>query len=146
MIIYELLHTYYLYKNTPFYSIKRLGYYSEIETLRKEIEFYSKLPGFCDAPNGFIVKQREVSGAIQCNYFYEASIFAHTEDFEDYEYEIELGLYYDEEAAYNAICSFCANNVLYLNNPLLEIEQLVQKYTINERCGWVEGFVVEQIP
>ena len=146
MVVYELLHTYFLYENTPCYSKKRLGYYSDMEKLRKEILFYSKLPGFCDAPDGFVIKQREVSGAIPDICFYEACIYAHTENFEDYEYELELGLFYDEKSAHNAIASFCANNALFLNNHLLEIEQLVQKYTINERCGWVEGFTVEQIP
>lgn len=146
MIIYELLHTYYLYKNAPCYSLKRLGYYSDMDKLQKEILFYEQLPGFCDAPHGFVVKQQEVLGAMPDMFCYQACIYAHTEDFENYEYEIELGLYYDEHSAYDAIDSFCANNALFLNNPLLEIEQLVEKYTINERCGWVEGFTVEQVP
>lgn len=146
MVVYELLHTYYLYKNTPCYSNKRLGYFSDMDIIQEEILFYSKLPGFSDTQGGFVVRQREILGAIPDECFYEACIYAHTEDFEDYEYELELGLFYDEKPAYHAIASFCANNALFLSNPLLEIEQLVQKYTINKRCGWAEGFTVEPIP
>lgn len=145
MIIYELLHTYYLFENIPYYSMKRLGYYANMKKIQEAIMFYNGLPGFCDTPGGFVVRQREVLGVVSGIYFYSACIYAHTDDFENYEYEVELGLFYDEKAAHSAIDSFCANNSLFLDNSILEIEQLVEKYTINEHCGWVEGFIVEQI-
>lgn len=143
MIVYELLHTYFLCNNRPCLSYKRLGYYSDMNKIQESIAFYGKLPGFCETLDGFVINARDVANMTSGDSFYEASIYAHTEDFEDYEYEEVLGLFPNEKSAQNAVASFCARNALFMNNPLLEIEQLVQKYTVNERCGWIEGFVVE---
>ena len=110
--------------------------------IQESIAFYGKLPGFCETLDGFVINARDVANMTSGDSIYEASIYAHTEDFEDYEYEEVLGLFPNEKSAQNAVASFCARNALFMNNPLLEIEQLVQKYTVNERCGWVEGFVV----
>ena len=145
MVVFELLHTYYIHKGMLFYSNKKLGYYSDAANLKEAISFYSKLPGFRDAPNGFIVKQQKILGSVANNCFYEAYIYAHTEDFEDYEYQVELGLFGDKHSAQNAVDMFCADNTLFLDNPLLKIEQLVEKYKINEHYGWIDGFIVEQI-
>ena len=145
MIVYELIHTYFLYENTPYLSVKRLGYYSDMQKLQESIAFYGRLPGFCDTPNGFVIKQREIIGEIPDSCFYEACIYAHTEDFEGYEYEVELGLFFDEKSAHYAVDLFCENNDLFLNNTLLQIERLVQKFALNERYGWVDGFEVEQV-
>ena len=146
MIVYELTHTYYIYKSSLYYSCSKLGYYSDMSNIKIAISFYSELPGFCDAPNGFVVTQKEVIGAECDTDFYEALIYAHTEDFESYEHTVELGLFWDRSSAENAISLFCANNELFLKNPDLEIEQLIEKYTINEHCGWLEGFTVESLP
>ena len=146
MVVYELLHTYYVYGNSICYSLKRLGFYSDKSKLEEAISFFRCLPGFCDAPNGFVAKQREVYGVNPAEEFYEACIYAHTLDFEDYEYTVEIGLFGDITLAENAIEHFCANNALFLNNPALEIERLVEKYTINNNAGWIDGFAVEPIP
>ena len=138
--------TYYLYNNTPCYSPKVLGYYSNIKNVQDAILFYSKLPGFCDTPNGFVVKERKISGWTPNADFYNAYILVHTEDFEDYDDMIELGLYCDNVSAQDAIRSFCANNSLFLSNSLLEIEQIVDRLTINKHYGWIEGFDVVETP
>lgn len=143
MIVYELLHTYYVHGGMLYLSPKRLGYYSSLSKVENAISFYRGLSGFCDAPNGFIVKHWEVSDVIVDDCLYAALIYAHTEDFENYEYDVDLGLFSNGEMAQKALDLFRTENTVFLNNPLLEIEYLVEKYIIDKSTGWIEGFTVE---
>lgn len=146
MFILELLHSYYIFEGMPCYSEKKLGFYADKMAAESAIAFYRKLPGFCDAPNGFLVIQREISGEMENDIFYEASIYAHTEDFEDYEREVELGLFGDKDSAEKAIHTFCANNPIFMDSPLLIIERFVNPCKLNENIGWLEGFDVVPVP
>ena len=145
MIIFELVHKYYIFENAPCYSNKHLGYFSDIERLKEAISHYSLLPGFRDAPNGFVVERREMTGEITNGKIFSSCIYAHTDDFENYDEWIELGLFGDKNSAEDAIQVFVADNPLFLSDTNLEIERLVLECRLNKCDGWAEGFSVDEV-
>lgn len=143
MIVYELTHTYYLFKDDIYYSPRLLGFFESKNDIEKLIELYKIKPGFCDAPNGFTVRRREIEGNIDNNTFFEAIVYAHTYGYENYEYTVELGLFACKSAANNALTIFRNDNECFFRNTTMEIEEIVNICQINRRyCE--EGFVVEE--
>lgn len=94
-----------------------------------------------NAPDAFIIRRREVTGEVRDNILYEAMMYAHTKDFEDYEYTEELGLFAEKEDAIEALERFKKDNVGFWRNNFLEIEEIVNKCILNKMCC-VEGFDV----
>lgn len=142
MVVFELLHTYYIYKEKPYYSLRSLGFFDTKEALDAAVLYYLDKPGYVDAPDAFIIRTREILGYVGGNIFFESLVYAHTEDCEDYEYTIELGLYSREEDAKLALQNFQSNNKSFYNNTMFEIEEIVNKLILNKKyCE--HGFVVE---
>ena len=139
--VLELLHTYYIFDNKPHFSPRALGYYSATEDVQKAIELYRVIPGYRDAQNAFTIRRRSVVGEVN-DIIYEAIIYAHSEDYEDYEYTAELGLFGRRDQAENAIKIFCDDNKEFYKNTDLVIEEIVNAYRLNARYCY-EGFVVE---
>ncbi len=145
MNVFELSHLYYLFEDTPCYSPKGLGLYTTEEHLHQAIAYYQKQPGFCDAPNGFLVKRRTVTGEVTADCVYEALVYAHTEDYCDFEYDHSIGLFADCDAAEKELKVFCEDNALFINNRSLVIEKMVVKCNLNLMDQWSEGFAVEPV-
>lgn len=142
MIVFELVHTYFTFKNSIFYSLRSLGFYLNMQDTEEAISFYRDLPGFCDAPNGFSIRRRSITGNVVENTFFEALVYAHTYGYEDYEFTAELGLFASKVDAQNAIDTYRLDNKQYYGNESIEIEEIINKHNISDRYC-TEGFVVE---
>ena len=124
MIVYELIHTYYAYEDDFFYSLRSLGFYTDIDKAKEAQAYLVTKPGYVEAPYGFIIRQRKVIGEITDDVIYEAMMYAHTEDFEDYEYTEELGLFAEREEAFRVLQEFKGNNECFWLNNFLQIEEI----------------------
>jgi hypothetical protein len=142
MTVLELLHTYYIFEEKPHYSVRLLGYYLTTEDVEKTVALYRTVPGYCDTPNAFTIRRRSVFGKVH-NAIYEAIVYAHTEDYEDYEHTAELGLFGNRKEAETAIETFHNDNKEFYKNTNLVIEEIINTYQLNRQyCD--EGFVVER--
>lgn len=144
MIVFELVHSYYVYENVEVYSLKSLGFFTDIDIAKQAVVFYVQKPGYCDTPYGFVIRPREVVGDIKQGKLYESMVYAHDSSYENYEYTIELGLFGDQKGAENAIQQFRVVNELFYRNSDIEIEEIVNKLNLNQKYN-TEGFDVEEI-
>ena len=146
MTVFELLHTYYIFKDDAYYSLRALGFYRTRTDVDEAIAFYRTVVGYCDSPNAFTVRRRTVYGEVQNDIVYEAMVYAHTDYYDDYEYTAELGLYASEVDAQSAVLQFRNENAIFYQSESvgIEIEEIVNKWRINERACQ-EGFYVEPI-
>ena len=82
--LYILFHSYEI--NEDIEEAKELGVYSSEENAKKAIEFYSKLPGFCDYPIECFVYDKYVVG--KCDDGWREGFFdPYEEEYEDEEEE-----------------------------------------------------------
>ncbi len=144
MIVFELVHSYYIFENAAVYSLRTLGFFADTNIAKEAIQFYEKKRGYRDARHGFVIKQRELVGNIKESEFYEAMIYAHDSTYENYEYTVELGLFADLKEAEKAIEKFRLINDTFYHNSDVEIEEIVNKFKLNQKYC-TEGFVVEEI-
>jgi len=140
MIIYELTHLFYQHAGEFVNSPKNLGLYYSYENIRHAIHYYTTLPGFCDCPEAFSIRERIVHGDVVDGIVFEAIVYLHSEDYE-FENSIELGLYGDERIAQNKVIRFCEENRSLTSIPKLIIEKIVNKCFVEKR-EWSEGFSI----
>lgn len=142
MIVYELMHVYYLWENEPCGGCRELGFFSDLGRAKQAIDFYKSVVGYKDAPNAFTIRRRCVEETNDCcGELFEATVYAHDMDYE-YEHDVELGLYSSREEAQRALKVFCAENQLLFEDSHLVIEEIVDRYIIDKRYC-TEGFTVE---
>ena len=142
MTVFELLHTYYVYKGVVHYSLRTLGFFRTLTDANKAIAYLRTIIGYRDAPNGFVVRRRMILGEVSCNTIFEALVYSHSHDYENYEYTAELGLFGSEIAAKNALDIYRKDNRDYYNTVSLEIEEIVNTYQIDSLyCK--EGFMLD---
>ena len=77
--LYILFHSYEI--NEDIEEAKELGVYSSEENAKKAIEFYSKLPGFCDYPIECFVYDKYVVG--KCVGWRDGFFDPYEEEYED---------------------------------------------------------------
>ena len=145
MIIFELNHLYYIFEDTPCYSKKNLGFFSNKNTLDEAIKYYQNLPGFCDSPNGFIINERSIPDHLNDKCILEALVYAHSEDYVNFEYDISLGLYTDYSLAKKQLELFCKNNTYLINDSHIVVECMVCESELDTIEFWKEGFIVEEM-
>ncbi len=144
MEVFELVHTYYIYKGDIYYSLRLLGFFSNMDKVKDAVTYYKTKPGYCDTPNGFAIRRRKIIGDVADNTFFEVMVYSHTYGYEDYEYTAELGLFASKSDAVNALAQYHADNEIFFGNTMMEIEEIVNAHTMDTRyCE--EGFVVEKI-
>ncbi len=141
MIVYELSHLFYRIDGSTIYSPKCLGVYASYEAARKEIAYFSTQPGFRDNTDAFSVRAVPVMGAVEQDIMFEALMYLHTEDYE-FEANIDLGLYGDEQAAHEALQQYCLQNKQLLHTQGLVCEEIKNKCFLGKR-EWAEGFTIE---
>lgn len=140
MNIYELSHIFFCYKGAFVSSSKNLGLFDSYKHTQSAIQYYILKPGFCDNPAGFSIRQRNVIGHLKDNTIFEAIVYIHSEDYE-FEFEIELGLFCDENIAREAISTYCVENSSLINCQMLIVEKILNKRIIG-RKEWIDGFSV----
>lgn len=145
MNIFELNHIYYIFEDTPCFSKKNLGFYSTKKALMNAIKHYRKLPGFCEAPNGFVINQRTVLGNIINGCVFEGVVYAHSEDCINFEYDTSIGLYAEYSTAQKFLDLFIKDNPYLFNDHRIVVECMVCEYQLDKVELWKEGFVVESI-
>lgn len=138
MTIFELLHI------TDYLDIKHIGYFSTMESLKKEMQCIREQPGFNRFPNNFFVIPREVILPIKDpGYIYEAGIWYH-----DCEYVVEggevLGVFGQEADAENSISLFSRNNQITTDQWLL-VDSDFGRCEL-DKAWWVEGFDTVSTP
>lgn len=142
MVVLELQHMFYFFDGEPVHDPKALGFFSDKAEVDKAIAYYVTQAGFCDSPDGFVVREREVLDGTPDADFFEAMVYVHTEDYDTYEHNVELGLFRDEDAARKAIQAFRESNTQYLTHPWFITEEIINRCVLNKR-HWLEGFTVE---
>lgn len=141
MIVYELTHIFHRYNHHLIEETAGLGYYASMDSIRQAVPYYITQPGFCDNPEAFAVRQREVKGAVENRTFFEAMVYFHTEDYE-YEHTFELGLFGSEAQAQEAVAVFCRENSVLFNFRELIAEEIVNRCILDRR-EWAEGFTLD---
>lgn len=145
MNIFELSHIYYIFEDTPCFSKKNLGFFSTKKTLMNAINYYRELPGFCNAPNGFVINQRTILGDIVNGCVFEGVVYAHSEDHISLEFDMSIGLYAEYSTAQKDLNVFIKDNPYLFNDHRIVVECMVCESQLDEVELWKEGFVVEGI-
>lgn len=140
MTVYELMHIFHPYENSVLIEPINLGLYTSYNSIQEAIQFYKKVPGFCNCQNAFSIRHREVTGAIKHNTIFEVIIYFHTENYES-EYHIELGIFGNENDAHAALETYCRENCALNGYDEIVIEKIVNRCILDER-EWIEGFIV----
>lgn len=140
MVVYELYHLFFCCNSELVYSPKKLGLYYSYEIANNAMAHYIDQPGFSKSQDAFSIRERIVSGNIVNDKVFEALIYFHTADYE-IEFEIELGLYGDENLAKREIAKYCKNNTTLVNSQSIICEKILDTYIINKR-EWEEGFSI----
>ena len=142
MAVYELTHLFFRDADGLVYSPKNLGLYYSYESVKQAIQYYSTQPGFCENLDAFSARERNVLGNIVHDTVFEVLVYLHSENFE-FETEIELGLYGDEDTAQNKLNVYCRDNIQLLDAKKLVAERIVNKCII-ERKEWPDGFSISE--
>ena len=142
MIVHELTHFFHRLNGFLVFQPLYLGLYPSFDSARQAMKYYISKPGFCDTPEAFSVRQREVKGLVKCSEIFEAMVYFHTEDYE-YEYNVELGLFGDEAMAYDTLSTFVHDNIRLFNIDHLIAEKIVNRCILGRR-EWDEGFSVSE--
>jgi hypothetical protein len=122
---------------------KKLGYFTNLSSINKGIEFYRTLPGFKDFPDEFYIEKFKVEGRIKENIIYEAIYYIHDDEF-SVEFDKVVGLFCNQLDAKTSIDDFEVMNQLFLCSKNLVKEKIVNKYQLDQRL-WTEGFQTEYI-
>lgn len=142
MVVYELTHIYYRYDDELVHSPKGLGLYASYESVLNAIQHFQKQPGFCENQDAFSIRRRNVIGNICDGVVYEVLLYLHTEDYE-FEAEIDLGLFGDEDIANSELKRYCLDNTKLIGSKDYIVEQIVNRCVLG-RKEWVEGFVIDE--
>ena len=140
MVVYELTHLFFRDADGLVYSPKNLGLYYSYESVKQAVQYYSTQPGFCDNPDAFSARERNVLGNIVQDTVFEVLVYLHSENFE-FETEIELGLYGDEVTAHDKLNVYCRDNAPLGNVQDLVFERIMNKCIV-ERKEWSDGFSI----
>ncbi len=142
MVVYELTHMFFRHDGELVYSPKNLGLYNSYESVKRAMKYYSVQPGFCENPDTFSARERNILGNVIDGTVFEAMLYLHSEDFE-LESEIELGLYGDETMAQEKLMTYCAEN-----KPLMTVKGLISEKIVNKciigKMEWPEGFSISE--
>ena len=142
MIVYELTHLFHRINGSIVLEPISLGLFSSLDRIKEAMQYYFSKPGFCDNPEGFSIRQREVNGTIANFEIFEAIAYFHTDDYE-YEYSSELGLWGKEALSTEAMDLFVQNN-----RHLFNIQDLIAEKIVNRRIldknEWAEGFSISE--
>lgn len=138
MVIIELFHLFSRVDGDPVYSPKALGLFVSRKSAEEAIQYYKTQPGFCDNPDAFSVRRREVQGELFSSTVFEALIYLHSADYE-FETSIELGLFLEKKDAQNAVTRYCSENTSLIHARGVAVERIVNGRLIGRR-EWAEGF------
>ena len=139
MKAYELTHEFCREGDEIISSRKSLGFFCSYRSAKDAIQYYSTISGFRDNLDAFSIRERFVCGDVLENVVYEASIYAHSEDYET-EIAIEIGVYGNKDIAEKMLDQYCAENEAFVNAKDLIVEKIADRYIIGEKM-WAEGFV-----
>ncbi|MBR2634567.1 MAG: hypothetical protein IKD31_03195 [Clostridia bacterium] len=126
-----------LYRNV---ELKRIGYFSSLEKAESTIRYFKTLNGFCNSPNGFIIRQVLFQDVTAMEYVYELEQQIHDTDYY-YWYEKTLGIY-----ASLSECEEAEKRFLLLNENSFSRFELISELFINclkvdeYSSFWGEGF------
>lgn len=126
-----------LYRNV---ELKRIGYFSSLSKAESAIQSFKKLKGFCNSPNGFIIRQVFFSEDFSAEYVYELVQQIHDEDYY-YWYEKELGVYASYSECEEAQKRFLSMNESTLSRCELTNELFIDRLKVDVPSSfWGEGF------
>jgi len=126
-----------LYRNV---ELKRIGYFSSLSKAENTIQYFKKLKGFCNSPNGFIIRQVFFPKVFTGEYVYELVQQIHDREY-DYWYEKDLGVY----SSYSE-CEEAQKRFLSMNESLISHCELINELFIDcikidaPSSFWSEGF------
>ena len=138
MIVYEL--TFFFHRLKGFLVVEpfSLGLYSSFDSIQLAKKHYISQPGFCDSPEAFSMRRRDVKGVVEHSEIFETLLYFHTKDYA-YEYCIELGLYGNKRMAHEALSIFVKDNEHLFYVQDLIAEKIINRHILDKR-DWEEGY------